>query len=109
MHIALFVIYGIVLCTLLPRMRFFRDSGIKPSVLIGLFALRVATGCLHNFVAWRFYPNHGDIWAYFSASSITRHELLHDLHGFIADNNTWAYLPYNLIIFMHTLFNFLSF
>jgi len=108
-HIALFVIYGVVLCYLLQQMRFFRDSGIKPSVLVLLFALRVATGSLHNIVAWRFYPNHGDIWAYFNASFITRHELLHDLHGFIADNITWAYLPYNLIIFLHTLFNFLSF
>ena len=109
MHTALFVIYGIVLCYLLQRMRFFRDSGIRSSVLAGLFALRVATGSLHNLVAWRFYPNHGDIWAYFNASFITRHELLHDLHGFIADNITWAYLPYNLIILIHTLLNFLSF
>jgi hypothetical protein len=108
MHIFLFLIYGIVICYLLQRMRFFRDSGIKPSVLVWLFVLRVATGCLHNSIAWRYYPNHGDIWAYFKASFITRHELLHDLPGFIADNSTWAYLPYNIIIFLHTIFNFLS-
>jgi hypothetical protein len=109
MHLFLFVIYGIVCCFLLQRIRFFRDSGIRPSVLLLLFALRVATGCLHNFVAWRFFPNHGDIWAFFQGAAITRYELFHDFHAFIADNSTWAYMPYNVIVCLHVLFNFFSF
>lgn len=108
MHLLLFVVYGVVLCYLLNRMRFFRDSGLKPRILILLFGLRVAAGCLHDFVAWRFYPNHGDIWTFFNASFITRYELFHDFHLFIADNATWAYLPYNVVIFLHVLFNFFS-
>ncbi len=108
MHLLLFVVYGLILCYLLNRLRFFRDSGLKPRILILLFGLRVAAGCLHDLVAWRFYPNHGDIWAFFNASFITRYELFHDFHLFIADNATWAYLPYNVIIFLHVLFNFLS-
>src|ERR1700733_8725211 len=109
MHLLLFVIYSIVLCYLLLRMRFFRDSGIRPNLLLLLFALRVAAGCLHNIIAYRFYPNHGDIWAFFQGSFITRQELFHDFPAFIADNSTWAYLPYNVVVFLHVIFNFFSF
>lgn len=108
MHLLLFVVYGLILCYLLTRIRLFRDSGLKPRILILLFGLRVAAGCLHDFAAWRFYPNHGDIWAFFETSFSTRQLLFHDFPGFLADNATWAYMPYNVVIFLHVLFNFFS-
>jgi hypothetical protein len=109
MHLFLFVVYSLVCCLLLRRIKFFRDSGIRPSVLLLLFSLRVAAGCLHNLVAWRFFPNHGDIWTFFQGSAITRYELFHDFHTFLADNSTWAYMPYNVIVCIHVIFNFFSF
>ncbi len=109
MHLFLFIIYSMVCRFLLQRMRFFRDSGIRPAVLLLLFAIRVAAGCLHNFLAWRYFPHHGDIWAFFQGSAITRHELFHDFHAFIADNSTWAYMPYNAVVCLHVIFNFFSF
>ncbi len=106
MHLLLFILYGALLGYAIARMPFFRNSGIRYSTLILLFALRVATGCLHNLIAWRYFPHHGDIWNFFSESIVTRHELFTDFHLFIADNSTWAYLPYNIIGFMHTAVEF---
>ncbi|MDP4215242.1 MAG: hypothetical protein Q8927_03505 [Bacteroidota bacterium] len=108
MHILLFVLYAGLLSFAILRIPFFRNSGLKPSVLLLLFALRIGVGCLHNLIAWRYFPNHGDIWVFFQASLDSRHELFTDFHRFVQDNSPWAYLPYNVIILTHLLFNFLS-
>jgi len=107
MHILLFIIYTAVLGWILTRRPFFRD--IRPGMLLAFFGLRVAAGCLHNWVAYKYYPNHGDIWLFFHDSFVTRHLLFTDFHAFWADNSALAYLPHNLIEWMHVLFNFLSF
>ena len=109
MHVLLFIFYGLLLGYAITRIPFFRKSGIKPVFLLLYFGLRVATGCLHNVVAYRYYPNHGDIWLYFTDSFTTRHELFTDLKLFWADNSTLAWLPHNLIECMHVVLNFLSF
>lgn len=109
MHILLFIFYSAILCYAIQRIPFFRNSRIRPRMLLLLFGLRVACGCLHNLIAYRFFPNHGDIWAFFRTSFVTRQELFTDFHRFLADNSTWAYMPYNTLMFIHVLFNFLSF
>ncbi len=95
MHILLFIFYMVVLCYAITRMNFFRNSRIRPGVLLGLFILRVATGCLHNLVAYRYYPHHGDIWTIFQESFITRQELLSNFHSFLSDNSNWEYVQHN--------------
>ena len=75
MHVLLFILYGAIACYALPRLKFFRNSGIRPGFLLALFSLRVLTGCLHNWIAWRYYPHHGDIWTFFQASFTTREEV----------------------------------
>jgi len=107
MHILLFIIYTAVLGWIIIRRPFFRD--IRPGMLLAFFALRAATGCLHTWVAYKYYPNHGDIWLFFQDSFVTRRLLFTDFHAFWADNSSLAYLPHNLIEWMHVLFNFLSF
>ncbi|HWK03727.1 MAG TPA: hypothetical protein VNS58_08845 [Puia sp.] len=109
MHLLLFIFYSIIGCYAITRIPFFRHSGIRPALLLLYLGLRVATGCLHNMIAYRYYPNHGDIWLFFNESFITRHELFTDLRTFWANNSTLAYLQHNLIGFMHVLLNFLSF
>ena len=109
MHVLLFIFYGLLLGYAITRIPFFKQSGIKPLFLIGYFALRVATGCLHNWIAYRYYHNHGDIWLFFNDSFITRHELFTDVKLFWADNSTLAWLPHNLIECLHVILNFLSF
>src|SRR5882757_2268510 len=107
MHILLFILYAVFLSWVLTRRPFFRD--IRPGLLIAFFALRVAAGCLHNWVAYHYYPNHGDIWTFFQYSFTARHLLFTDLHAFWVDNSSFANLPHNLIECMHLVFNFLSF
>ncbi|MDO6432136.1 hypothetical protein Q4E93_16155 [Flavitalea sp. BT771] len=107
MHILLFIIYAAVLGWIITRRPFFRD--IQPGMLLAFFALRIAAGCLHTWVAYKYYPNHGDIWLFFQDSFVTRHLLFTDFHAFWADNSSLAYLPHNLIEWTHVLFNFLSF
>ena len=109
MHILLFIFYMVVLCYAITRMSFFRNSRIRSGVLLGLFILRVATGCLHNLVAYRYYPHHGDIWTIFQESFITRRELLTNFHSFLSDNSNWEYIQHNVIELVHVLFNLFSF
>jgi hypothetical protein len=109
MHIVLFIFYGVLLAYWVTKIPFFRNSGIRPSILIGFFGLRVAVGCLHNWIAWRYYPRQGDIWLFFRDSLITRRELQSGFSTFWADNGRLADLPHNLIEWMHVAFNYLSF
>jgi hypothetical protein len=83
MHIFLFVVYFFLLCLLVTGTAFFIKSGIKPRVLLFLFALQVSAACVHNWVAWHFYPAHGDIWFYFTESIPMKQQLLtHPLQFF---------------------------
>jgi len=107
MHILLFIIYAFLLSWILLRRPFFKD--LRPGLLIAFFLLRAGVGCLHTLIAYKYYPQHGDIWRYFNDSFITRHELSTGFSAFWADNSTIAYLPHNIIEWMHVLFNFLSF
>jgi len=111
MHILLFILYAAILSWILTRRPFFRD--IHPRLLIAFFALRVAAGCLHNWVAFTYYPGHGDIWRYFNDSFVQRHLLFTDLHAFWTSNwegiAAFSYLQHNIIEWTHILFNFLSF
>jgi len=109
LHILLFILYFSVLSYSLLKIPFFRSSGIRSRALLLLFSLRVLTGCLHNWIAYTYYPYHGDIWSFYNNSFITRHELFTDFKLFVDDNSTWAYMSHNVISGLHVLFNFLSF
>lgn len=109
MHLLLFILYSLVCLYALTRIPFFRNSGIRPGILLTYFGLRVTVGCLHNWIAYRYYPNHGDVWRFFNNSLVQRRELFTDLNAFLRDNSTLAYLSHNVIEWMHMLLNFLSF
>ena len=112
MHIFLFILYFAIVSWILTRRPFFRD--IRPPMLIAFFALRVATGCLHNWIAFKYYPNHGDIWLFFNDSFDQRYLLFNDLHAFWINNGdgniaSLTYLQHNIIEWTNLLFNYLSF
>jgi hypothetical protein len=112
MHILLFILYFAVLSWILTRRPFFRY--IRPPMLIAFFALRVATGCLHNWIAFKYYPNHGDIWLFFNDSFDQRYLLFNDLHAFWINNgngslSSLSYLQHNIIEWTNLFFNYLSF
>jgi hypothetical protein len=109
MHIFLFIVYGLALCYAITKIPFLRKTRIKPPILVSLFILHVGVGCLHDLVAYRFYPQHGDIWLFFQESLITRQELAKGFGVFWADNSSWASLPHNMIQWGLLLLNYLSF
>ena len=108
MHIALFILYSIACGYGLIKIPLVRSTGIRPSVLLVLFALHVAVGCLHNLIAWRYYPGHGDIWDDYQWSLVLRKWLFSDPHRFLLFNSKWTYFTHNGVIFIQLLFNFLS-
>jgi hypothetical protein len=110
MHIVLFILYALLCCWILIRRPFFKD--LRPGVLIAFFLIRVGVGCLHNLIAYKYYPHHGDLWRFFRDSFATRHDLSMGLSYFWARNSYLVhpvYWPHNVIEWMHIIFNFLSF
>ncbi len=76
MHVLLFIFYFLLCCLAISRMQFFKGQ-IKPVWLILFFAIHVLTGCIHTWLAYRFFPNHGgDIWFFFNESISYKKELL---------------------------------
>jgi hypothetical protein len=109
MHILLFIFYSLLCGYGIVKIPFVRKSGITPVLLLGLFALHVLTGCLHNVIAWRYYPEHGDIWQSFQLSISDRHLLTSQFHQLLADNSRWTYFSHNGIKFVLIILNFFSF
>ena len=109
MPVLLFILYCGLCGFGILKIPFFRKSGIRPAVLLTLFGLHVLAGCLHNLIAWRFYPEHGDIWFYFQFSFLERHRLLHDPHLFLYYNSSWDAVSHNAITFIQIILDAASF
>jgi hypothetical protein len=107
-HLFLFIAYALLCFYGIRRLPFFRRSGIRPGVLIFLFALHVLTGCIHNLVAWRYYPGHGDVWRYFNWSLQDRRELIGNFHLFLTENVLSDYASHNTIDNIHLVLNLFS-
>jgi hypothetical protein len=106
----LFVFYSLLCGYGILKIPFIRKSAIPPVLLLGLFALHVLTGCLHNVIAWRYYPEHGDIWRLFAFSLSDRHLLAtHQFGQLLSDNSRWTYFAHNGIEFVLFILNFFSF
>jgi hypothetical protein len=109
MHLLLFIGYSLLCGYGIWKIPFFRKSGIRPKWLLLLFAGHVLAGCIHNVVAYRYFPDHGDIWNYFRLSFLYRHRLLSEFHLFLADNSTWTYITHNGVIYIQMLLDWFSF
>jgi hypothetical protein len=109
MYILLFILYCGLCGFGILKIPFFRKSGIRPQFLLTLFGLHVLVGCLHNVIAWRFYPEHGDIWFYFQFSFLERSRLLHDTHLFLYYNSSWDAISHNAITFIQIVLDIFSF
>lgn len=108
MHILLFIFYSFLCIYGIIKIPFIRDSGIRPVWLLLFFALHVLTGLLHNSIAWRYYPEHGDIWNFYRSGFLARHQLIHDPALFLSDNNTLTLFTHNGIIWIYMILNTLS-
>jgi len=84
MHPVIFLLYFLLLCLAVTRIRFFTGS-IRPGYLVLLFAIHAAAGCMHTWIAFHFYPNHGDVWSFFEESIGMKQQLLkHPVQFFTA-------------------------
>ncbi len=109
MHIVLFIVYYGLACYGIWMIPFFQKSGIKPGILLLLFGLHVGVGCIHNVIAYRFYPAHGDIWNFYETSLQYRALLLHDSHAILNTDFTWNDFSHNGIIWIDLFLNLFSF
>jgi len=109
MHIAIFIVYAILCGYAILKLPLFRRTGIPPAMLLFFFEVHVAVGCLHNLIAWRYYPGHGDIWDSFQWSLLLRNWLHTDFQHFLLANSRWTYFTHNGIIFIQMALNFFSF
>jgi len=105
MHILLFIIYSLLCIYGILKIPFIRNSGIRPVYLLLFFGLHVGTGLLHNVIAYRYYPEHGDIWNFYQWSLLARHRLIFDHALFLSDNDTWAHITHNGIVWVYMILN----
>jgi hypothetical protein len=85
MPVLLFLLYALALSVIITRSGFFIKSGLPPRLMAGLFVLYGLAGCVHVWIAFHFFPNHGDIWEMFNYSVGLKHQLLNDYPAFIKE------------------------
>ena len=76
MHILLLIAYSFLLSLAVVRIPFIKKSNIRPVYLLVFFWLRCIAAWVHNAIAWRYYPNHGDIWDFFETGKWMKTQLL---------------------------------
>jgi hypothetical protein len=121
MHLVLFIFYFLLLCFAITRLRFF-SGYIRPVYLVLLFGIHVAAGCIHNWIAFRFYPHHGDIWLLYELSPGLKQLLLTNpiqfFTGFfsnagqfnIADTSQpMLGVQYNILVYLNVFLDCISF
>lgn len=109
MHILLFIIYSLLCIYGILKIPFIRNSGIRPLFLLLFFGLHVLTGLLHNVIAYRYYPEHGDIWNFYQWSLIARHRLIYDHTFYLYNNDTWDHIAHNGIVWIYMILNTITF
>lgn len=121
MAIALFILYLVTLGFATAYSRFLRSARLSPVFLAALFLIYSAAGCAHLWIAYHFYPEHGDIWRLFQVSVDLKRELVAHprlfFQDFVPDDfnidmtgkySRWSYLQYDIIAGILLLLNFLS-
>lgn len=126
MNYAVFIFYLVLFSWLITKISFFKKSGIKPSLLIGLFILKIAAGFAYAFFYKLpdYYAN-SDTYRFFRYSLEETDVLLNhpfqfikDIFTsgysnpgniFIAENSYWNDLKSNLIIKLLAVCNVFSF
>ncbi|MFM2360864.1 MAG: hypothetical protein RLY16_2857, partial [Bacteroidota bacterium] len=109
----LFILYATLLCWLLTKLGFFRQSGIKQNWLIFIFLLHVTVGCVGGY--WASFSPGADTWRYHH-DALVEYQLLqtnpkayfsnlfatgyaHRYDGFLQTQNSfWNDLKTNLMV-----------
>lgn len=92
MNIFIFIVYLVLFTWFIPKIPFFKNSGITASWLRGLFILKIAAGLAFAwFYALPQYIGVSDTFRYFEASKNETQWLLHDPLAFIKDLFSYGY------------------
>ena len=125
MNYLLFTVYLIILCWLLLRVPFFKNTGINSKVLLGLFLIKIVAGIAIGWISIHIYGPGNDYWdvndfareeykllftdpaRYFS--NLFTSDYQHGYSGmFSSGDSYWNDLRGNIVIKMVSVFNILS-
>ncbi|MEP6466048.1 MAG: hypothetical protein ABJB05_07065 [Parafilimonas sp.] len=82
----IFIIYLIFFSFFIPKIAFFKNSGLNKYWLIGLFFLKIFAGCIYGFFySQPVYLPTSDTWKYFNLSKNETDWLLKDPAAFFKD------------------------
>ncbi|RTL59163.1 MAG: hypothetical protein EKK37_12735 [Sphingobacteriales bacterium] len=127
MSYLLFIIYLILFCWLITKIRFFRESGLSAKTLIFLFIVKIAAGVFYGFIYSRI-PGHkiyADTWRFFYESLEETDLLFRDplryftniFHNpydrgyerlFSTSHSYWSDLKSNVMVKLTSVFNIFS-
>ncbi len=66
LQIGIMAIYTCLLCWLIQRIAFFRQSGLSKQQLIGIFLVKIAAGCVYGCIHLYYYGG-ADTWSFFDS------------------------------------------
>ena len=118
----LYILYAACLSVAVTRSAFLSNSGIPRKTLVIIFLLYAFAGGAHIFIAWNYFPGHGDIWEMFRLSLSLKQQLLHDYPAFKKEffpdqfyielagpHAGWSSYEHQWLTALHIVLNFLSF
>lgn len=127
MGYVLFLIYLVLFCWLLTKSRFAINAGLSSKILISLFLVKVAAGCLNSWIQVKMgVQGNSDTYNFQSEGLIEYHLLFNDPKEYISNifrsnyktglgeffssaNSYWNDLSSNLIIKLLSIFDIFSF
>ena len=126
MQTLIFILYFILFCWILCKIRFIKKSGLNKWWIVGLFSAKVFAGFVYGwFYQQLAYYATSDTWHFFELSKGETDWLLHDpaaffkdifMYGyersgnlFLGENSYWNDLKSNLIIKLLAICNMLTF
>lgn len=90
--IAVFILYLLLFCWLVTRIKFFTQAGLPKPALVALFVIKILAGIVYAwFYALPQYIAGSDTWRFFEASKAETDWLLRDPAGFIKDLFHYGY------------------
>lgn len=69
MQLLLFLLYTSILMFVVLKMPFFRNTSLKPRLLLGLFALKIAMATAYGYIHFHYFYG-GDTWAFLQNSRL---------------------------------------
>lgn len=128
MSYLLFIIYLLLFCWLVTKVRFFRNSGLPVKTLLILFIVKVMAGVIYGMIYYRISNHHvyADTWRFYYESLDETDLLFNDPAKYFTDifhnpyergyerlfagsHSYWNLLKNNIMVKLVSIFNLFSF